>query len=448
MSVASTLGGRLDARIGFRKPLRRALRKLFPSHWSFLLGEVTLFSFLGLVASGVFLALFYDPTVAPVVYEGRYGSLAGRTLPGAFASVLTLSVDVPFGEVMRRFHHFAAHLFIASLLLHAARVYFTGAFRRPRELTWWIGLVLFALALVNGFTGYCLPFDMRGGTALRMMMTTLESVPWVGGWLATLVFGAPFPGDVIVGRLYIAHVFLGPALLALFIGAHLFLVVRLTHTDYPAKDRSDALEVGAPAWPDQAARSTALLFFVLGTIALASALFPVEPVEAWGPFQSWSSYPPLSPDWFLMWIEGAYRLLPRQLDFQLIGATFTNPFYGAIVLPLAVFLGCALYPLVDARIYRAEIATEHVLEDWRARPFRTAFGAGGLGFLILISLAVLNDAAASAFSVEIRHVNIVWGIFTLAAPALLFAAVFLALRGGRGRAPRVAAAPERAEEPT
>lgn len=435
MAAGTHLGRALDARIGFRGSLRTAVRKLFPTHWSFLLGEVALFSFAGLVLSGVYIAFFYTPSTAPVVYDGAYASLSGRTLPEAYASVLRLSVDVPFGEVVRRFHHFSAHLFVASLLLHAARVYFTGAFRRPRELTWWIGLALFGLALLNGFTGYCLPFDMRGGTALRMMMTTLESVPWVGGWLATFVFGAAFPGDVILGRLYIEHVFIGPALIAALIGAHLFLVVRLSHTNYPAPDRSDALEVGAHAWPEQAARSLTLLFLVFGVIALLSAFFPVEAVEAYGPFQRFSSYPPLSPDWFLMWIEGAYRMLPRQLDFTLIGATFTNPFYGAIVLPILVFAACALYPLLDARIYRGETRSEHLLEPWRERPFRTAFGVGGLGFLVFLSLGVLNDVMASAFSVEVRHVNIVWGILTLASPVVLFGIVYGNLRRRARSAP-------------
>lgn len=440
------LGRALDARIGFRAPLRAALAKLFPSHWSFLLGEVALFSFVGLVLSGVYLALFYQPGIAPVVYEGAYRSFAGRAMPQAFVSVLALSVDVPFGEVVRRFHHFSAHLFVASLLLHAARVFFTGAFRRPRELTWWIGIALFALALVNGFTGYCLPFDMRGGSALRMMMTTLESVPWVGGWLATLIVGATFPGEVVIGRLYIEHVFIGPILILALIGAHLALVVRLSHTDYPAPDRSDALEVGARAWPDQAARSTTLVFLVFGVIALMSAFFPVEAVEAYGPFQPFTSYPPLTPDWYLMWIEGAYRMLPRQLDFELIGATFTNPFYGAVVLPIAVFGGCVIYPALDEWIYRGEVRSEHLLESWRDRPFRTAFGASGLAFLALLSVGTLNGDIASAFHEEIRRVNIVLGIVTLSAPALVFASVFQRLRSRRARLVSRPAPPAPAEE--
>ncbi|MGH7268880.1 MAG: cytochrome b, partial [Polyangiaceae bacterium] len=289
MSILTKIGDALDDRLGVRDPLRRALRRLYPESPSFLLGEITLFSFLALVLSGVALALFYRPSLALAIYRGRDASFAGHAAPDAFVSVLGLSVDVPFGLVLRRFHHFAAHLFIASLLLHAARVYFTGAFRRPREVTWWTGLVLLALALANGFTGYCLPFDMRGGTALRMMMTTLESVPWVGSWLATLVFGAPFPGHSILGRIYIQHVFAGPALIALFIAVHLLLVVRLTHTNYPGPGRSDTLEVGAPAWPDQTARSITVLFLVAGVIALWSAFFPVEAVEVYGPFQPLSS---------------------------------------------------------------------------------------------------------------------------------------------------------------
>jgi ubiquinol-cytochrome c reductase cytochrome b subunit len=443
----SRLTRALEDRLALRAPLRHALRRLFPGSWSFLLGEVTLFSFLTLLLSGVYLALFYRPSLAPVVYHGSATSFAGATVPDAFSSVLALSSDLQFGLVVRRFHHFAAHLFIASLLLHAARVYFTGAFKRPRELTWWIGLALFALALINGFTGYCLPFDMRGGSALRMMMTTLESVPWIGGWLATLAFGAPFPGHAILGRLYIAHVFIGPALLVIFIAAHLYLVVRLTHTNYPGLGRSDRTEVGARMWPDQTARSTTLLFLVFGTIALLSAFFPVEAVQVYGPFQSVSSYAPLSPDWFLMWIEGAFRLLPRQLDFHLLGANFTNPFYGAVLLPLGVFAACAVYPLVDARIYRGQIRSEHLLEHWTERPFRTAFGVTGLLFLVLLSVGARNDAMAAAMSLEVWQVNVAWGIVTVAAPSAIFVILLAALgwlrrRGARSMPPEYQPPPD------
>lgn len=440
MSPIARLGDALDDRLGFRAPLRRALKRLFPSHWSFLLGEVTLFSFVALVLSGTYLALFYRPSIAPVVYHGSYAPFAGRSLPEAFNNVLVLSLHVPFGLVVRRFHHFAAHLFIGSLLLHAARVYFSGAFRRPRELTWWIGLGLFALALINGYTGYCLPFDMRGGTAMRMMMATLESVPWFGGWLATFVFGAPFPGPHILGRLYIEHVFIGPALIAVLLAAHLYLVVRLTHTDYPGPGRNSRQEIGGRMWPDQTARTTTLALLVFGAIALLSAFFPVEAVQAYGPFQAFSSYEPLLPDWFLMWIEGAYRLLPGALDFHLVGANFTNPFYGAVLLPLVVFAGCAAYPFIDARVYRGQFRGEHVLDHASDRPFRTAFGLSGLLFLVLVSIGAIDDRIAEAARTTIDRVDIALGVLSLALPPVVFLAVLLRLRARRARAAAAAVA--------
>jgi ubiquinol-cytochrome c reductase cytochrome b subunit len=436
MSWIARLADALDARLGLRAPWRRALGRLFPSHWSFLLGEVTLFSLAALVVSGTYLALFYRPSIAPVVYRGAYAPFAGRSLPEAFESVLVLSLHVPFGLVVRRFHHFAAHLFVGSLLLHAARVYFSGAFRRPRELTWWIGLALFALALVNGYTGYCLPFDMRGGTAMRMMMTTLESVPWCGGWLATLAFGAPFPGPYILGRLYIEHVFVGPALIAALVAAHLVLVVRLTHTDYPGPGRSSRSEVGGRLWPEQTARATTLALIVFGTIALLSAFFPVEAVQVYGPFQSFSSYEPLLPDWFLMWIEGAYRLLPGALDVHLVGASFTNPFYGAVLLPLLVFGGCAAYPWLDARVYGEQLRGEHVLDRARERPLRTAFGLSGIVFLVLVSLGAVDDRIARAARTTVDRVDVVLDVLAPALPPLVLAAVLLHLRARRARGDR------------
>jgi ubiquinol-cytochrome c reductase cytochrome b subunit len=264
-----------------------------------------------------------------------------------------------------------------------------------------------------------------------MMVTTLGSVPWIGGWLATLALGAPFPGAVIIGRLYILHVFIGPALITLLIAFHVFLVVRLSHTNYPSRDCSDRVEVGAPLWPVQTARSTALVFLVFATASLAAAFFPVEAVEVYGPFQSYGSYPPLSPDWFLMWIEGAFRMVPRQLDFHLFGANWTQPFYGAVVLPLWVFAASALYPLIDARIYGSKPEAAHLLEPWQSRPFRTAWGVSGLLFLVLLSMGVLNDWAASVLSWEVWQVNRLWGIITLLIPPIVFVVVLIRLRRHR-----------------
>lgn len=416
--------GFLESRLRIRAPLARAARKLFPGNWSFLLGEVALFSFVALLLSGIYLTFWYRPSIATIPYQGSYSLYRGRELPEAFVSVLHLSLDVPFGLVLRRVHHWAAHLFIASLLLHAARVYFTGAFRRPRELNFWIGLLLFVMAILNGFTGYALPFDMRGGAAIRMLLTTCESLPWVGGWVATFVFGGPFPGPYILSRLYIEHVLLGPAVIALLIGLHLYLVWTQTHTSYPAASRSNAIEEGAPAWPDQAARSGSLMFIVFGWLALLSAFIPVEALWIYGPFQSHTSHAPLDPDWFLMWIEGAYRLLPRQLDFHLIGAHFSNPFYGTVILSLFVLGTCALYPLIDQRLYKDPNREIHLLSDYRTHPFRTAFGISGVVFLVLLSIGTLNDRMAEAAGTTVPRINLVWGTLTLAAPAVVFVIVW------------------------
>lgn len=416
--------GYLESRLRIREPIARAARKLFPGNWSFLLGEIALFSFVALVLSGIYLTFFYRPSTAIVPYEGSYPLYRGRTLPEAFVSTLHLSLDVPFGLVLRRVHHWSAHLFVASLLLHAARVYFTGAFRRPREITFWTGLLLFVMAIFNGFTGYALPFDMRGGAAIRMLLTTCESLPWVGGWVATFVFGGPFPGPYILSRLYIEHVLLGPAIIAVLIGLHLYLVWSQTHTSYPASSRANSTEEGAPAWPDQAARSGTLMFFVFGWLALLSAFVPVEALWVYGPFQSHASHAPLDPDWFLMWIEGAFRLLPRQLDFQLIGARFSNPFFGTVILSLFVLGTTAIYPILDQRIYKSPRKEIHLLDDYRLHPFRTAFGIAGIFFLVLLSMGAINDRMASGAGTSVSRINIVWGIVTLASPAIVFAIVW------------------------
>ncbi|MGH3714186.1 MAG: cytochrome b N-terminal domain-containing protein, partial [Micromonosporaceae bacterium] len=135
--IPAKAAGEFDDRLQLAKGLRGGLmNKVFPDHWSFLLGEIALFSFILLLLTGTFLALFFDPSMEEVVYNGAYTPLRGVEMSKAYASSLDISFEVRGGLVMRQMHHWAALLFMAAILVHMFRIFFTGAFRKPREINW------------------------------------------------------------------------------------------------------------------------------------------------------------------------------------------------------------------------------------------------------------------------------------------------------------------------
>src|SRR4051794_20830921 len=220
----------LDDRFQVATPLRRLLNKVFPDHWSFLLGEIALFSFIVLLLTGTFLTLFFDPSMTEVKYDGSYTALQGVEMSNAYRTALDLSFDVRGGLIMRQMHHWAALLFMAAIVVHMTRIFFTGAFRRPREANWAIGIILFLLGFLAGFTGYSLPDDGLSGTGLRIASAIMLSIPVAGTWISAAVFGGEFPGDLIIGRFYIAHVPLIPGGLPALISVHRGLVFKQKHT--------------------------------------------------------------------------------------------------------------------------------------------------------------------------------------------------------------------------
>ena len=189
----------------------KALRYIFPDHWSFLLGEIALYCFIVLVGTGTYLALFFDPSTAQTVYHGSYAPLDGAHMTQAYRSTLHLSLDVKAGLLIRQTHHWAADVFVAAIALHLMRIVFTGAFRKPRELTYYVGLTILGLALLEGYLGYSLVDDLLSGMGLAIGYGVALSIPVVGASVAALVWGGPFPGvPAFWSRMYIAHVFVLP----------------------------------------------------------------------------------------------------------------------------------------------------------------------------------------------------------------------------------------------
>src|SRR6266487_5543277 len=144
------VGGYLDDRLRGAKSLRTFFRKIFPDHWSFLLGEIALYSFIILLLTGTFLTFFFQPSMSEVIYHGTYTPLRGVRMSDAYASTLNISFDVRGGLLMRQIHHWAALLFLAAIMVHMLRIFFTGAYRKPREFNWLMGIVLFTLGLFEG----------------------------------------------------------------------------------------------------------------------------------------------------------------------------------------------------------------------------------------------------------------------------------------------------------
>ncbi len=383
----------LDERSGTAPFLRSALRYVFPDHWSFLLGEVALYAFIVLVGTGIYLTLFFDPSTQRVVYHGTVASLRGTEMSEAYRSVVDISFKVKAGLLIRQTHHWAADVFVAAIVLHLLRVFFTGAFRKPRELTYLIGVTMLAAALLEGFLGYSMVDDLLSGMGLAIGYAVLLSVPLLGAPLALLVWGGPFPGDpAFWSRMYIAHVLLLPILIATLLGLHLFLVASRHHTQFRKRRATERRVVGLPAFPAQAPRSLALMFAVFGVLFLLGGLVQINPIWLWGPFDVSSSTNGAQPDWYLGWLIGALRLVPG-FDVTVADRTVVpNPFWGGILFPLVVFGVIASWPWLERRV-TGDRGAHNLLDRPRDAPLRSAIGAGLLTWVLVALLAGSADRA-------------------------------------------------------
>src|SRR4051812_48402853 len=382
----------VDRRTGAAGPLKKAMRYVFPDHWSFLLGEVALYSFLVLVATGVYIALFFEPSTERIVYHGSYAPLDGFHMTKAYASVLHLSWDVKAGLLIRQTHHWAANVFVAAIVLHLIRVFFTGAFRKPREATYLVGLLMLMLALPEGYLGYSLVDDLLSGMGLAIGYGVALSVPLIGGNLAMLAWGAPWPGDPqLWSRMYIAHVFILPVIIGTLIAVHLLLVASRHHTQFRRlPSQSEQKVVGSPMLPAYAPKSIALFFAVAGVLFLLGGLVQINPIWEWGPYATDLSTNAAQPDWYLGWLIGALRLVP---GFDLTVGNYTlvgNPFWGGALFPLVVFAILGAYPFVERRLTRDRRA-HNLLDRPRDAPNRTAFGAGLLTWVLVVFFAGSAD---------------------------------------------------------
>jgi ubiquinol-cytochrome c reductase cytochrome b subunit len=396
----------IDERGGVAPFLRSALRYAFPDHWSFLLGEVALYAFIVLVGTGIYLTLFFEPSLATTVYHGQYRPLQGQTVSHAYKSVVDLSFRVKAGLLIRQTHHWAANVFVAAIVLHLLRIFFTGAFRRPRELTYLLGLMMLFTTLLEGYLGYSIVDDLLSGMGLAIGYSVAMSVPFVGANLAMLVWGGPYPGAAsFESRMYVAHVLILPILIGTLLLVHLVLVASRHHTQFRRRPDSDRKLLGLPAFPGQAPRSLGLMLGTASLLFLLGGLVQINPVWLWGPYQLANGTNGAQPDWYLGWLIGALRLVP---SFDVTIGDYTvvpNPFWGGALFPLVVLMVLTLWPWIERRL-TGDSAVHNALDRPRDAPGRTAFGAAFFSWVALIFLA--GSADRTYVSLGWSYVTQIW----------------------------------------
>jgi ubiquinol-cytochrome c reductase cytochrome b subunit len=395
------------------------LRKAFPDHWSFLLGELALYSLLVLVLTGVYLTLFFEPGMTEVVYDGSYAPLDGIRMSEAFDSTLTISFDIRGGLLIRQMHHWAAIVFAAAIGLHLLRIFFTGAFRRPREANWMIGLTLFVLALAEGFAGYSLPDDLLSGTGLRIAQGIMLSIPVVGTYVSMFAFGAEYPGEDIIPRLYGLHILLLPGLLLGLVGVHLILVFYLKHTHWAGRGRTERNAVGRPFLPRFTATTSGLFFMVTGVLAVLGALAQVNPVWVYGPYRTDLVSTGSQPDWYVGFLEGALRLVPPWETTAAGHTLMWNVLLPAVVLPGVLFAVLYAYPFFEAWV-TGDRREHHLCDRPRDRPVRTGLGVAGVVFYGVLLLAGGNDVVAYTFEISLNELTWVLRAALVVLPVLAF----------------------------
>ncbi|SET13148.1 cytochrome bc1 complex cytochrome b subunit [Nonomuraea wenchangensis] len=419
----------VDGRLRAAEITRTTLAKVFPDHWTFMLGEIALYSFITLVATGVFLTFFFVPSSAETVYGGSYAPLHGSYVSAAYASAVELSFDVRGGLLFRQVHHWSALIFLGAIAAHACRIFFTGAFRKPREINWLVGVTLLLTSLANGFVGYSLLDDLLSGTGLRIGYSIALSVPVVGSWAAFLLFGGEFPGNLIISRLYGLHVLLLPALIATLIAVHMAILIRQKHTHFPGPGRRDSNVVGSKMWPTYAFRSLALLSGVLAVTFGLGALAQINPVWIWGPFKPANATTPGQPDFYMGWVEGMIRLFPAA-EFRVFGYLVPSPFLPAVALPLLMVLVMYAWPWLD-RLVTGDRGRHHVDARVRDRPGRTAVGVWAVAQTGLLLFAASDDLIARWLKAPVEDVIAVLRIVVLAGPPVIAAVAYVLARALR-----------------
>ena len=408
-----------DERLGSAAFLQRTFKKVFPDHWSFMLGEIALYSFVILLLTGTFLTFWFQPSMTEVPYHGAYTKMDGVKMSEAYASTLHISFDVRGGLLVRQIHHWAAVIFMAAIMAHMLRVFFTGAYRKPRELNWLIGLALFTLGMVEGLFGYSLPDDLLSGAGLRITAGVAQSIPVVGTYLSFFLFGGEFPGEDIIPRMYTLHVLLIPGLILALVTAHMMIMWQQKHTQLPGKGATKTNVVGYPMYPVFMAKTGAYFMFLFGVIALLGTFAQINPIWLFGPYDPAAVTAGSQPDFYMGFLEGALRIMPNW-ETTLLGHTVSwNVLIPALVPLGLVMTGAALFPFIE-RWVTGDRRSHHLNERPRNAPVRTAIGMSAVVFYGTLWLAGGNDVIADTFHISLYATTWFFRFSILLAPVAAF----------------------------
>jgi ubiquinol-cytochrome c reductase cytochrome b subunit len=417
--AVSGVGGFLDDRFHGARGLRTFMRKVFPDHWSFMLGEIALWSFVILLLTGTFLALFFVPSMTDVVYHGSYTKLDGIRMSEAYQSTLKISFDVRGGLLIRQIHHWAADLFMVAIIAHMLRVFFTGAYRKPREINWLIGVILFTLGLLEGLFGYSLPDDQLSGAGLRITEGVIQGIPIVGTYMSYFLFGGPYPGSDIVPRMYILHVLLIPGLILALITAHLFIMVHQKHTQMPGLGNTEKNVRGQPFFPYFIAKGQAWFFFIFAALVLLSTFSQINPIWLYGPYTPVAISSASQPDFYMGILEGSLRMMPAW-ENNFLGHTISWSVLIPALGPLGViFTGAAMWPFFE-KWATGDNSFHNINDRPRNAPIRTATGIAAVVFYGVLWAEGANDVLADTFQIPLYTITWIARILVFVGPFLAF----------------------------
>jgi len=404
----------MPATEGPTRLIEKLRRRAVPNHWTQFFGAISLACLAVLTVTGVVLMIFYDPSPATVRYGGSYPLLRGVEMSKAFESTLRISFDVRGGLLVRQAHHWAALVLPASLILQLLSVFFTGAFRKPRRLSWLLLFGVFVLALAAGWSGYALPDDMLSGTGLRIVQGVTLGIPVVGTGLTSVLFGGEFPGRIIP-HLYLIHL-IAPTVLLLLVAVRLRVSFRQEPAQFPGPGPTGDNVVGIPVWPNGAVRAAGLFFITAGVLTLMAGTMTISPVWSYGPSSPAAAGAGSQPDWYTAFLDGALRLVPPGWEFDWLGQTWTL----AVLVPLAViglFLGLvAAYPFLESWV-TGDRREHHLLDRPRNTPTRTGIGVAGMTLYATLWAAASADLIATQFHVSFE--SVIWllrGVVVLGPP--------------------------------